>query len=420
MHAEIASPRTPSSTSAEYFVAYYALYPGNEFRVYGGGPDGFFGTNDDTGDRSIQATQPATQWAPHQAAVSAFGDTVAYAMYQAPSQSLSYLFAKKPGNDGLVGLGGDDLVYAAELFIQGVPNVIFTYGSGNALDLISNKVLYGLYSTPISRGYLLSRDFGPDGVLGNDDILQVVNPDNPYIAPSNMFGYLQVGSCPSFGSIVSWSQSVPSTLDWQTNLFGPGPNALFEPRSSPTYDDEQHSLGGSGASEWQGQSSADSSFLIDIFRYPSQGTIINTNALLYDLRPLGSQNCRLGSTPISQAVPLPPPPGTPPGQPPFIEYVDVDGQYTGSQGLVAGSLAVVYSHVIPAPPPRYYQTATRVLFRDTGRDGNFLSGDDLIRSYDYPQFQTGDGIRAMQLKENMVVLVVKRGTAYNLDVIPFA
>lgn len=404
-NAEIASPQAPGN-SAEYYISYFTSRPSEEFRVYGAGPNGFFGDADDSGDRPVQRTSPTTPWSAMYY-ITAFGDTVAYGMLPQQTWYPEYLFAKRSGNDGLLGRGNDDLTYGVAVSPQ------FSFGtSGNKFDLVANAIVYSIMDRNNNNVlYLIRQDF-VDNIPGNgNDVVEVVNPDQPF-SNSLSNGYFQTTA----SKISSWQETIgtaPNT-DILTHLVGPGQNGLFEQQSSPTYDDERYTLGGNGINEGNGQLSYDGSFLITIFKSPSSlPPCQSTNFVqLYDLRSIGGPNGRLTTNPNPLQVPLPAPSNLPPGAcGPLPQSIDVDGPYRNAQGQqIAGSLAVYYQYDIPTPS----QTIGLVFWTNTGPDGRFFSGDEQPQLY-----QTGptDSISTMQLKENKIALNGIFNSRYNIQVL---
>ncbi len=383
---QIGSPRS-GGASREYFIAYTTGEAGNEFKVYGAGPDNLFVTTDDTGDRRIQRTGYPSL-APMWYGMSAFGDTVAYLLYSQQS-SMQAILAKRAGPDGLLGLGGDDQI--SSIAVQPLPSQ-FQFTSN--LGLSSNGIAYGVFDGLRNIGYTIRQDF-VDGIPGGNDIIEVVDPDNPF----NMFpNHIQTSANKVTISEYLTLGPVPPMYDRVISLVGPGQNRVFEPQSLPTFDDERLVLGGGDASEMKSQLSYDASFLIDIFQSPSGGRPPQATvfAQLYDLRPIGGPIGRLTGIPTASTIPLS---AVPQGITPNIEFVDVDGPYNNAQNLrIAGSLAVVYSYYIT----RRQLSVITVLYRNAGLDGIFLNNDDQISTSTIPSQLTVQGI---DVKENMVALI---------------
>ncbi len=383
---EIASPMTMGGASREYFIAYTTVESGTEFKVYGAGPNGVFGDADDSGDRPIQLTSPNNGWNPNVWYSAGFGDTVVYNIFQGepgPNQVVA-LFAKRPGQDGLLGRGGDDQTFIAATQPSGVH---IGYGEGNVFDVVPNGLIYGILDAQNNK-YVVRQDF-VDNIPGGSDVFEVVNPDHPFFD-----GYFQT----SINKVSSWQSTLntPTSNDSVMWIAGPGPNGIFERAPS---DDERYPLGGTGGNEMKGQLAYDASYFIDIFQYPSGSRPPQGTESVYLYKLIGGPHGRLTAPPqLQNIVPLPPLRGTPPYYiGPFVEFVDVDGPSN-----VAASLAVLYSYRTPQVPS--FGRITGILYRDTGLNNIFFDGDDRVRVVTVQPPILDGTISDMRLKEDTVVI----------------
>lgn len=395
-NAQIATPDPRSGYIAEDYIAYSVyINPRDtvEYRVYGSGPDYIFFTRDDTGDRSIQAMPSSLGGgAKH---VSAFGNIVAYMLYD--SQAFG-IIARSAGNDGYVGLGGDD---GTSLLATSTTLPLLN----TEFDIVANGDVFAIANDPFL--YIIRQPLAQNRPQRNE----VVNVDTPASTNDGYVRHFQT----TLSGITSYQETAPNGQEIVTWFLAPGPNGMFESVASPMYDDQRHLVGRTvhGHSEEKGRLAYDANYAITISSYQQPASVVVN---VYDFRPAGSNNGELRFLPTPTTVPLPIPLWMPPAPWLIVGHVDIDGAFmnfgilpNSRRPTIHGALAVEYIYTAPTG-----QAFRAIQYRHTGSDGAFMTKDDVVRTY---PLAINDRIEDIMVKENMLVVV---GRVSGMEGIHFA
>ncbi len=348
-NTRLAGPQVPSvhqpggaEYGAEYFLAYVKDVGGSPYSVavFGLGRDGLQWSGERIVGRVIDPTNSLVR-------ISAFGNRVAYSQWTGPPYRWSEtVLGKEAMNDGFLGTG-DDRPF---VIYHNPTSVSFTW-----VDVVRNAALYmSIGQTP----GLVFHNFGSDFVAGTaDDVGEVISTS----------GYSPFGT--SNSKISYYSDGMNGFV-----LSGPGPNGRFENGG----DDELYPYSAGGISYFHADLAHDASFFMTLADYLGQTIIFS----LYDLQNVGGPRGRITMYPPDVAS----------GQmvPNMLNAVRthildaaVDGAFVTQIGAsVAGAYAVV-ANVSLADGSSVWV----VEYRDTGSDGAFFTGDDLVRQFTYPLAQ---------------------------------
>lgn len=303
---------------------------------------------------------------------SAFDDQVVFGLSSTITGS-SALLTKQAGPDGIMGTG-DELT---RIVMASTPPPNYSIIVAGWFSNYGNQfdlVANGMIYAAFINGafYFVRQNSGLNRLL-ESPFLYASDDTLEFILPVPIYVHYSGYLQTSASKLSSWVRDINLGGDVITTFHAPGPNSFLGDQ-----DDEVYTLGGGDVTATKTALAPDGSRAITV-QFITSTPLAGETAVVYDLIPGGGRNGRITMPPVPYTILT----EAPTNANVMIDAVDIAGPFTDRLGRqIDGAIVIVYSYLVRTG--QQPQLVTVIKYQDTGPNSMFENpGDDRIVRYSF-------------------------------------